>query len=61
MADPLKFPQIDRPLNFRGGADAWDDQLAGLIVTAEYFGVEEEEPPIEEDKYDYTRLRRRRR
>lgn len=60
MADPLKFPQIDRPLNFRGGADAWDDQLAGLIVTAEYFGVEED-PPVEEDKYDYTRLRRRRR
>lgn len=61
MADPLISPQTERPKNFKGGSDAWDNLLAGAIVTAEYFGIEEEEPPVEADSFDYTRLRRRRR
>ena len=35
MAD--KLPQLDRPLAFRGGADAWDAGLAGELVASEYF------------------------
>lgn len=37
MAEP--WPQTDKPLGLSGGADAWDDGLAGALLSADYFGV----------------------
>lgn len=36
MAD-LKFPQHDLPVRLSGGSDTWDNDLAGAILTDEYF------------------------
>lgn len=32
-----KFPQHDKPSGLSGGSDAWDDDLGGLILSADYF------------------------
>lgn len=33
----LNFPQADLPSRLRGGADAWDDGVAGLILSEDFF------------------------
>lgn len=33
----IENPQFDRPSNFNGASDSWDNGLAGQILTAEYF------------------------
>jgi hypothetical protein len=35
---PLRFPQTDLPRDQRGGADAFDNQLGGELLTLDYFG-----------------------
>ena len=33
----LNLPQIDLPLGLSGGADVWDEGVAGIILSADYF------------------------
>lgn len=33
----ISDPQYDLPINISGGADIWDEGLAGTILTADYF------------------------
>ena len=35
----IPFPQTEVPRDLSGGADAWDDGLAGQILSADYFTV----------------------
>lgn len=35
----VSFPQFDRRPDLSGGSDAWDDGLAGQLLTADYFEV----------------------
>ena len=32
-------PEADRPAGLSGGADAWDDGLAGGLLSADYFAA----------------------
>lgn len=33
----VRNPQFDLPHDISGGADLWDDGLAGQLITADYF------------------------
>lgn len=39
---PVGFPQIDRPQALSGGADAWDNDLAGSLLSADYFAGDQQ-------------------
>src|SRR5574343_845733 len=34
----VKYPQADIQRNLRGGADAWDDGPAGIVLLDDFFG-----------------------
>lgn len=42
----VSFPQTDSPRDLSGGADAWDDGLAGQILSADYFAVSQPQTKI---------------
>ncbi len=58
----VKGAQYDLRRGLSGGADAWDEGLAGVILLADYFAVPgTPEPPVTGEDLQYWLISARRR